>query len=163
MFIFIFYVIMTSKYVSFRQHSVVKELNQMQNNFNHCKSQYKKSIFVYKYFKLNEKVCRICHHLQVYAQFWTIFLTITFLHYISLQCYHLYCFLFVDDPFETKLIFGMTIIDVAALLFGFIGQCAQVGKNNAKIQVANRRLFVVFQKNQFQSANANFLLKVSKY
>ena len=109
----------------------------------------------------NRRIIAICHHIEELSQYWRLFLTVSSLQNITLQCYMTYVTFFGDVPFNLRYLFLYGDIEFNIRLFLVIDSCAKVVRMNRRFEIENRKLYLLFiKKKAIDRRNVQNYLKV---
>ncbi len=118
-----------------------------------------------KYTALNRKVIELCSTIQQYSTFWSPCLSVYFCGQITLQCYLIIISIFATAlPFIQRALAMYTFCENSLCIFLLIDQCAKMVRLNGRLETANRRFYLLFQRFHNAGFSSVFLLlKVQCY
>ncbi len=159
MFAITLFIVLTCKFIEFRQQSLLgrlqrlarrqgaskRELEQRRGRNGRRRSSLAQVLtsihsFWAAYEQLNGDLLRLCGHIRQSSAFWSPFLSVYFAGQIVIQCYVVYiCFFIPSLPTVVKVMAIACFTLFLILLFAMISTCAQVAALNDGLERANVR------------------------
>ncbi|KAH9396760.1 hypothetical protein TYRP_003056 [Tyrophagus putrescentiae] len=157
MFAITLFIVLTCKFIQFRQQSLLgrlqrlarrqgaskRELEQRRGRNGRRRSSLAQVLtsihsFWAAYEQLNGDLLRLCGHIRQSSAFWSPFLSVYFAGQIVIQCYVVYiCFFIPSLPTVVKVMAIACFTLFLILLFAMISTCAQVAALNDGLERAN--------------------------
>lgn len=158
------FMMIATQCVFIRQNVAVDQLNKLKLKLMKYNNNLNKSLA--KYFSLNRSIVGLCKDIDYVSQFWTPFLTAFFFNFISCQSYLVYTVFIVNDViFLGRAFIFYGLCEMTLVQFALLHHCAKVAKGSRKIEIVNRKLFLLFlSKGAFSNNNIAdklFILKVN--
>ncbi len=156
---------MASKYLQFQQEYLFDKIYKLNEKLSHSRvnSVHFLATTADQFCRLNGVILATCRNIKTVDRFWQPVLTILFPYFITVQCYLMYLAVFVEMPFDERVIFAMIQCEMTPLFFFLLKQCAKVVSNNSRFLKENRRFSLTLMKMASVKGkiNVKYLLKVS--
>ncbi len=162
----IIFIIMASKHLQFQQEYLFDEIHKLNEKLLHSSvnSVHFLVTTADQFCRLNGVILATCRNIEAVGRFWQPVLTILFPYFITVQCYLMYLAVFVEMPFDERVIFALVQCEMTPIFFFLIKQSAKVVSNNGRFLRENRRFYLTLTRmaSDKDEVNVKYLLKVSK-
>ncbi|KAH9403721.1 hypothetical protein TYRP_014911 [Tyrophagus putrescentiae] len=132
------------KYLQFQQEYLFDEIHKLNEKLLHSSvnSVHFLVTTADQFCRLNGVILATCRNIEAVGRFWQPVLTILFPYFITVQCYLMYLAVFVEMPFDERVIFALVQCEMTPIFFFLIKQSAKVVSNNGRFLRENRRFYL---------------------